>query len=138
MLVKLIKRELRQSSNAWPSKRVDTIVEILDQIREQPSIKWDRNLIARKLNTSERNLTREFKRIFNMPPSRMVSNIRMDIASRLLINTKRSLYDIASTVGYESPYSFSRLFKKYVGVSPEHYRTMPAAERQKPYLGLHE
>jgi len=137
ILISLIKREFRQSLNAWSSKRMDDFVKVLDRIRARPDLKWDRATIAQDLKMSERTLVREFKRIFNMPPSKMVSNIRMDIAARLMINTDRSLTDIASFVGYESPFSFSRLFKKHVGVSPDRYRTMPAAERQKPHLALH-
>jgi AraC-like DNA-binding protein len=134
-MVDLLKRELRQSSNSWNSKRMDSFVKVLDRIRARPDLQWERHTIARELKMSERTLTREFKRIFNMAPSKMVANIRMDLASRLLIETDRSLADIAHFVGYDSPFSFSRLFKKYVGVSPQHYRTMPAADRQKPTLG---
>lgn len=137
-LLSLLKTEFRQSNNAWASKRMNSFVAILDRIRLRPDLGWDRSTIARELHISERTLTREFKRIFNMAPSKMVTNIRMDLASRLLINTDRSLSEIASSVGYESPFSFSRLFKKNVGVSPEQYRTMPASERQKPNLALHE
>lgn len=137
VLVTLLKREFRQSLNEWPSKQMDRFVKVLDRIRARPDIKWDRRTIADDLKISERTLVREFKRIFNMPPSKMISTIRMDIAARLLVNTDRTVSDIAAFIGYESPFSFSRLFKKYVGVSPEHYRNMPAADRQNPNLALH-
>lgn len=128
-MVGLLKTEFNQPHKAWSSKRMNSIVTIIDRIRARPDLEWDRRTIAHALNTSERNLTREFKRIYNMPPSKMVANIRMDLASRLLINTDRTLIDIASSVGYESAFSFSRLFKKYAGVAPEHYRTMTEGER---------
>ena len=136
IMANLLKREFRQSKNAWPSKQMGRYVMILDRIRERPDLNWDRTAMAHELNMSERTLTREFQSIFNMPPSRMVMSIRMDLASRMLIDTERSIADIASFVGYESPFSFSRLFKKCVGVSPERYRTMPVAERQKTNLHI--
>lgn len=134
-MVKLLRRELRQSNNAWTSKRMDIFVKLLDSIRQEPDLGWDRKTIADKLNMSERNVTREFKRIFNMTPSQMLATIRVDLASRLLINTNRTLADISSSVGYQSPFSFSRIFKKYVGAAPEHYRTMPETDRQKSRVG---
>lgn len=134
----LLKREFRQTLNEWSSNRMNRFVRILDKIRARPDLPWDRKTIAAELNMSERTLIREFKRIFNIPPQQMVFGIRMDIASRLIINTDRTLADIASFVGYESPFSFSRLFKKHMGISPDKYRTMPAAERQKPNQGKHK
>ena len=136
IMVTLMKRELRQVANTVPSKRTDSFVKLLDQIRARPDLCWDRGTIAEQLHISERSLIREFKRVFNMPPSKMVSNIRMDIASRLLISTDKTVACIADFVGYESPFSFSRLFKKCIGVSPEQYRTMPVAERQKTNLHI--
>ncbi|MDU5947580.1 MAG: helix-turn-helix domain-containing protein, partial [Paenibacillus macerans] len=36
----------------------------------------------------------------------------------LILNTDLRRYEIAERVGYESPEHFSKIFKKYFGVSP--------------------
>ena len=39
-----------------------------------------------------------------------------------MIRTKRSIKDIALDCGYSDPLFFSRMFKKYYGMSPQEYR----------------
>jgi two-component system response regulator YesN len=51
-----------------------------------------------------------------------VSEIRIEDAKRLLAMTDLKRYEIAYEVGYESPEHFSRMFKRYTGVSPADYR----------------
>ncbi len=135
MLVTLLKREMHQSTNEWASSRMKRLAELIESIRKQPDRKWTQAVMARSVNMSERNLSRVFHRVFNMPPSRMVITIRMDIASRLLVNTDMPLSAIANAVGYESPFSFSRLFRKYTGISPDHYRKLPAGKRHDVMSG---
>lgn len=129
-LVSLLKREMHQSSNEWNSDRTKRLAELLDSIRAKPDFKWDSPTMAQKVNMSERNLSRVFQRVFNMPPAQMVITIRMELAARMLIKTNMTLSAIANSVGYDSPFSFSRLFRKHVGTSPQHYRELPAGQRQ--------
>jgi two-component system, response regulator YesN len=51
-----------------------------------------------------------------------VSQVRIGEAKRLLTATDMKRYEIAYQVGYESPEHFSRMFKRYVGISPADYR----------------
>lgn len=46
----------------------------------------------------------------------------MGLASRLLHDTDDSLAQIASRVGYDSEFSFSRAFKRSRGQAPNLYR----------------
>jgi two-component system response regulator YesN len=51
-----------------------------------------------------------------------VTELRIEEAKHLLLATDKKRYEIAYEVGYESPEHFSRMFKRYVGVSPAEYR----------------
>ncbi|WP_027084909.1 response regulator [Cohnella panacarvi] len=51
-----------------------------------------------------------------------VTELRIEEAKRLLVTTPKKRYEIAYEVGYESPEHFSRMFKRYAGVSPADYR----------------
>lgn len=124
-LVTFLKDELRQRLNPYACKNGSIIVAIPDRIRAEPAAQWNRKKIAAELNMSESTLIREFKRIFNMPPSQIVMNIRMESAAHMLMTTGRTVADIAYSVGYGSPYSFSRLFKKHLGLSPQQFRIKP-------------
>lgn len=46
----------------------------------------------------------------------------MNHATALLLNTRASVADIASMVGYENPESFIRVFQKVYQMSPTAYR----------------
>ena len=137
MLVTLLKRELHQSTNEGDSGCMKRLADLLENIRETPDAKWDRQAMARMVNMSERNLGRVFKRVFGMPPTKMVITVRMDAASRLLRKTDMTLSAIANAVGYDSAFSFSRLFSKYAGISPAQYRSLPAGKRLRvPFTEL--
>jgi AraC-like DNA-binding protein len=129
-LVKLLKRELHQDTKERTSRCAQQLTTLVEKIREQPDAKWDSPTMAREVNMSERNLNRNFRKIFNMPPARMVTTIRMDMAARMLVETEKPLSAIANAVGYDSPFSFSRLFKKHAGTSPKNYRELPAGRKQ--------
>lgn len=47
-----------------------------------------------------------------------VVKLRMEESRSLLLHTDLRRYEIAERVGYESPEHFSKIFKKYYGVSP--------------------
>ena len=51
-----------------------------------------------------------------------ITRVRMKRAARLLVQGSRKTYEVALLLGYKDPEYFSRLFKKYTGVSPSEYR----------------
>lgn len=65
---------------------------------------------------------RSFKEIVKLTPMQYVISLRMSSAQSLLENTEYNITEVAEAVGYDNPLYFSRLFHKYVGVSPSKYR----------------
>lgn len=53
-----------------------------------------------------------------------IINLRIRKAIDLLINTDADMSKIASSIGYESVYYFSRIFRKKVGYAPTHFRKL--------------
>ena len=47
---------------------------------------------------------------------------RVEQAEILLKETDRKIGDIAELVGYADAMTFSKMFKKYKGISPQQYR----------------
>jgi AraC-like DNA-binding protein len=63
-----------------------------------------------------------FKKKTGMPPIDYFINLKMQRACQLLFANKIKIKQIAMDLGYDDPYYFSRLFKRYMGSSPEQYR----------------
>jgi iron complex transport system substrate-binding protein len=89
--------------------------------------------LATLLNCSPRTMQRMFNKRLALGPIDYLMQIRIDKAKELLCRTNAGLKDIAEAVGYVDSYYFSRLFKRYTGVSPSTYReSMQQARGDEP------
>lgn len=71
---------------------------------------------------STKTLASISKKYLNQTPTTLISNRIIIAAKRELYLTSRSIKQVASLLGYEDEFYFSRFFKKKVGVSPDIYR----------------
>ncbi|GAA0136828.1 hypothetical protein YSY43_36690 [Paenibacillus sp. YSY-4.3] len=74
--------------------------------------------VAKKNHVSPNYLSYLFKKNTGHNLWEYVIKLRMEESKSLLQNTDLRRYEIAERVGYESPEHFSKIFKKYFGVSP--------------------
>ena len=65
---------------------------------------------------------RTFKQAFQETPHQYLTELRLDRAKTLLYRTDTPITDICMEVGFESPGSFSWLFRRQFGTSPSGYR----------------
>ncbi|MFD2329575.1 response regulator [Cohnella sp. GCM10020058] len=63
-----------------------------------------------------------FKKYKHRTPNEYIIEKRIEKAKQLLRTTDLSIKSVASFVGYEDPYYFSRIFKTVAGVTPTGYR----------------
>ncbi|OXM82568.1 response regulator [Paenibacillus rigui] len=72
-------------------------------------------------------ISRKFKQEFHETIIDYVIRLRMEKAKVLLMNPHLKIVQVAEMVGYEDEKYFSRVFKKCMGQSPNHYRlhTLP-------------
>lgn len=78
--------------------------------------------LARHVHISPPHLHRLTRRYHGCSPMRMVFYLRMRKAEALLMQSDYPLEWIALRLGYSTPYALSNAFKRYKGVSPDHYR----------------
>lgn len=63
-----------------------------------------------------------FKNVMKAPPMQYIVSLRIAAAKGYLENSNKNITEIANTVGYDNALYFSRLFKKYTGMTPSEYR----------------
>ncbi|GAB3263368.1 AraC family transcriptional regulator [Larkinella harenae] len=92
---------------------------ILSQI-DQPLVPES---VADELNVSYAWFRKAFKAATGLAPKQYILQLKMERAVQLLADPNKSIKEIAYTLNFESPFYFSSLFKKKIGLSPERYRT---------------
>ncbi len=78
--------------------------------------------VAEYLGLNRTYMTSIFKRKMLLSPQEFLMQVRMDHARDMLQQTDFSIRAISGEVGYEDQLTFSKIFKKKFGVSPEKYR----------------
>lgn len=71
---------------------------------------------------SKEHLSRLFKKETGQNLFSYIMDLKLEEAKRLLIETNRTLDDIAFSLGFSNGNYFSKVFKKNIGVSPSSYR----------------
>lgn len=74
--------------------------------------------VAKKNHVSPNYLSYLFKKNTGHNLWEYVIKLRMEDSRDMILNTDLRRYEIAERVGYESPEHFSKIFKKYFGLSP--------------------
>lgn len=73
-------------------------------------------------HVSGAHLTRTTRRYYGVTPTRMIADLRLRCAERLLASTLTPMRDIAARCGYSSQSHFSRAFRTSNGMTPGAWR----------------
>ncbi|MGE4565879.1 MAG: helix-turn-helix domain-containing protein [Victivallaceae bacterium] len=79
--------------------------------------------LAARCHLSTSRFAHWFREREGMPPMRYLELRRIEKARELLTWSGLSIAEVASTVGYNDPLHFSRVYKKHTGQSPRDFRT---------------
>lgn len=82
--------------------------------------------VARQAGVSRSYLYRAFREAFGCSPSAYLCRHRIQRACQLLRHSTLPVGAVATSVGFEDPFYFSRAFRRETGVSPSEYRSGPA------------
>lgn len=88
--------------------------------------------IAEELQVSYSWFRKAFKTFTGIAPHQYVLQLKIEKAKTLLADTTKPIKAIASALGFESSFYFSRIFKNKTTYSPEAYRKMIRTSRQAP------
>lgn len=96
---------------------------IINYLNENYEHKISLEQIAHNMYLSPVYISKIFKEETGESPINYLIKIRLEKAKDVLLNGQDgSIKNIANQVGYDDVYHFSKLFKKYYGISPLYYR----------------
>lgn len=104
--------------NTMPTQ-IQTSVRLMLENVEMPLSNTE---IARRINTSVRNLERLFRRNLATSPSKFYLSLRLEKARELLLHTNLSTLEVALQTGFSSSSYFARCFYREFGSKPSQLR----------------
>jgi AraC family transcriptional regulator len=116
------------SPNLTP-KRVDTVefhARAVQRVISRIRLCLDEGITLREMaavaHMSPYHFIRTFRQVTGVPPRRFLSALRVEAATRMLLETDNSVTAICLDVGYSSLGTFIRRFSYVLGVSPSKLR----------------
>jgi AraC-like DNA-binding protein len=83
---------------------------------------WTTEALAAEVNLSRLAFAERFTHLVGVPPISYLIDWRMQLAAARLRDTPRSIGQIAGELGYESEATFTRAFKRAMGLASGQYR----------------
>lgn len=80
--------------------------------------------IAAAVGVHPMHLARTFRRFFHCSPAEYLRKCRIELASNLLLNSEKTIVDIALTTGFTDQSQFTQSFKQSTGTTPAKFRQM--------------
>jgi AraC-like DNA-binding protein len=124
-----VHRGVRREVESLPALRASTREELyrrLHRAKEFIAASFDQSLtvdeMARVACLSTNHFLRTFQQAFRQTPHQFLTARRLDRAQKLLLHTNLPVTEICLSVGFESLGSFSALFRRKLGASPEKFR----------------
>lgn len=101
-----------------PTTKINAkMVKICNYIKENYNTTIRLDVLSEMTGLSRNYIIRQFRKCYGMTPSDYLAMIRIEKAKQLAHETDLSISEIANQVGYSELHSFSRMFKKRMGIS---------------------
>lgn len=124
MFIQAVRHWVKRQPDAhgWAAAFSDKMVaKALVLMHEDIAFPWTAERLAQRVGTSRATLFERFNKRVGCPPLRYLTDWRMTVARRRLVETAEPLASIAARVGYDET-AFSRAFTREVGLAPSQYR----------------
>lgn len=102
--------------------RVDKIAEMVrEYVMEHYKERITLGQAAEALNISQGYLSTAFKKQSGESFTNYVSAIKIEKAKELIASHQYMMYEVSDLLGFDTPFYFSKVFKKVTGMSPKEY-----------------
>lgn len=98
--------------------RKPIVAQVKYYIKQHVNDHLSLNEVAAVFGISPNYLSQLFKKYNDMGYNEYVTQCKIDEARRLLSSGNYKVYEVAETLGFESAFYFSKVFKKVVGIPP--------------------
>lgn len=100
----------------------------LELMHDKPEHKWTVEELAESRHMSRASFSDLFKQVTGQSPLEYLTQWRLSLAYRMLADENATTLSAALACGYDNESSFSKAFKRVLGVSPGKVRAMVKAE----------
>lgn len=125
--VTLVDMYVRRSVDAWAEP--DRLWSLWEAVRMDPTRAWTLPELAKTARVSREVLRQLCRAVHGRSPIEHVTRLRLEIAADRLQRSNETMESVAREFGYSNQFSFSRAFKRVLGVSPSAYRGSSRAGR---------
>jgi len=105
-----------------PPPSVATICRIATDIKNNPTAERNWRETAKAAGMSYPHFRKTFHDVLKMPPARFLLQKRLEMSAAMLRSSDNKLGAISLQCGLYDEFHYSKLFKKYYGMSPGQYR----------------
>ncbi|MFP6893033.1 MAG: helix-turn-helix transcriptional regulator [Opitutales bacterium] len=88
-------------------------------------------ILCHDLHISRRTMELKFKEHYNCTPWKMLCQMRVDKAKRLLSETSHQISTISELCGFNDPERMAVVFKRIAGHHPTHFRLLRFPSKQQ-------
>ena len=115
--------EIKNNKNKNANKiKIRLFEKVKNFIKENIETELELEKVASNFGLSVYYFSRTFKEVTGINYSDYINKCRVDIAKGLLSNGEMNVKEVCYKVGYNDPNYFSKVFKKYEGVSPVNFK----------------
>lgn len=130
LLMRAIVQRQGQERPCWSQSIQDPQVQkAVQAMHADCARQWTLEALASHAGLSRTSLAERFRKTMGNTPLNYLRSVRMQKAMSELSTSERSLEQIAQEVGYQDAFSFSKVFKRTLGVAPRDFRRQDAQDR---------
>ncbi len=116
-----------QASHSHLQESIKRAVEYINENYYKPDISL--NEVSKAANLSPYYFSHQFKNELETTFIDYLTKVRIEAAVELLKDLRLSIAQVSFAVGYQDPNYFSKVFKKYVNISPAEFREQFAKQK---------
>ncbi|MDR0449988.1 MAG: helix-turn-helix domain-containing protein [Treponema sp.] len=120
-LIVLLIRSYRERACS-PSGFADNVTNLINYVKGNYRSQLNMNVLIGMSGMSESRILRSFKQYLGCSPFQYINRLRLSAATDALIQTDKSITEIALDLGFNDSNYFTRSFRKHLGLSPREYR----------------